>query len=236
LCERDFYTISRDVFRAQLELLGRARLFPVDAALIRNSVPPDTKRCFLCFDDGTVDHYEIAFPVLQQLGMRATFFVPTIKLDRPGYLTRGQIREMTLAGHTIGCHSHQHERMDSLSEEEAAGQIQLSVQHLRKATGVAPWIFAPPGGFASEAVVRAAVAAKLGVIRTMRWGFNRKPDLLALETIPLTRHTTARQFSKILQGKFSPLQYTGKEAIKALLPSRAYEIFRGALFKLSGKS
>ena len=233
--ERDFYTIPRDVFCRQMECLSVNGLSPLDTAMIRTTLPAGAQRCFLCFDDGTADHYEIAFPVLEELGMRATFFVPTIKLDRPGHLTRGQIREMAAAGHIIGCHSHKHERIDELTAPEVAEQIDTSVQILADATGLAPWIFAPPGGFTNANVLAAATRAGLEVVRTMRWGFNHHPNLQALETIPLTRHTTEKQFRKILQGKSSPIQYAGKEAIKTILPTRAYEIFRATVFRLRRK-
>ena len=159
------------------------------------------------------------------------FFVPTARLGRPGYLTTVQLRELADAGHTIGCHSHEHKRMDTMSGEEIQRQLQTSRKILRDTTGVEPWIFAPPGGFLNAAMRAAALRSGLRVIRTMRWGFNRRPDFAALETIPLNRHTRDREFQNILEGRQSRLLYWGKQAAKALVPARAYERLRGWIFR-----
>jgi len=226
----DFYTLSRDTFARQLRALAAAGKSPLDVAALLKPGHAAAARCFVSFDDGTQDHHEIVFPLLQQLGLRGVFFVPTAKLDKPGYLTGVQLRELANAGHTIGCHSHEHKRMDVMSNDEIQRQLETSRKILRDTTGVEPWIFAPPGGYMNSAVREAALRSGLRVIRTMRWGFNRRPDFAALETIPLNRHTDDREFQNLLEGRQSRLLYLGKQAAKALVPARAYERLRGWLF------
>ncbi len=231
----DFYTVSRDELARQLDALAAAGRSPMDVAALRTPGPPAAPQCFLSFDDGTPDHHQIVFPLLQQRGLRGVFFVPTARLNRSGYLSSAQVRELADAGHTIGCHSHDHQRMDVMSSEEIQRQLKTSQDILRDTIGVEPWIFAPPGGFTNAAVREAALRSGLRVTRTMRWGFNRQPDLTALETIPLNRHTREREFQKILEGRQSRLLYWGKEAAKAMVPARAYERLRGWVIGLAGK-
>ncbi len=71
------------------------------------------------------------------------------------------------------------------------------------------------------------------VIRTMRWGYNRQPDLLALETIPLNRYVTEKRFLGILESNNPRFLYAGKEALKRLMPLWGYEAIRRLLFKFS---
>ena len=207
----------------------------MDAAALLKPEHAAATQCFVSFDDGTQDHHEIVFPLLQQLGLRGVFFVPTAKLNQPGYLTSVQLRELADAGQTIGCHSHEHKRMDVLSNEEIQRQLETSRNILRDTTGVEPGIFAPPGGFSNSAVRTAALRSGLRIIRTMRWGFNRQPDFAALETISLNRHTNDRQFQNILEGRQRRLLYLGKQAAKALVPARAYERLRSWIFELARK-
>ncbi|MCU0783750.1 MAG: polysaccharide deacetylase family protein [Verrucomicrobia bacterium] len=229
--DREFYAVSRSTLAQHLRDLIAAGMSPLDLSTLSTSADQTSRRCYLSFDDGTQDHCESVLPLLQEFNLRAVFFVPTAKLDQPGRLTRSQLRELADAGQTIGCHSHEHKRMDTMSAGEIRRQFDTSQKILRQETGAAPWIFAPPGGFINSAVCAAALDSGLRVIRTMRWGFNRQPDLTALETVPLNRHTTDRQFQKILAGRQSRFLYLGKQAAKALVPARAYERLRALAFR-----
>ena len=70
----------------------------------------------LTFDDGHASDYTEAFPVLQELGLRATFFVVPTLVGTPGYVTWNQLREMVAAGMEIGSHSLTHPFVDRLDE------------------------------------------------------------------------------------------------------------------------
>jgi len=229
--DQEFYIVTRNRLAKHLRDLIAAGMSPLDAITLLTSADPTTRRGYLSFDDGTPDHYEVVLPLLKKFNLRAVFFVPTAKLDRPGHLTRAQLRELADAGQTIGCHSHEHKRMDTMSAEQIRQQLDTSKKILEQATGVTPWIFAPPGGFINPGVRNAALESGLRVIRTMRWGFNRKPDLTDLETVPLNRHTTDRGFQKILAGRQSRLLYRSKEVAKALVPALQYERLRALVFR-----
>jgi peptidoglycan/xylan/chitin deacetylase (PgdA/CDA1 family) len=231
--EPNFYTISGAQLDRQLGLLhekGYACMKIED--LIGASTIPE-HRYILTFDDGTSDHREIVFPLLEKHRCRGAFFIPTAQLNQPGYLTDDQVREMAAAGHAIGPHSHDHRRLDTMPDKEVWHQIALSQKIIAGLTGANSPAFVPPGGFVNDRV--RAIAAELGVrvMRTMRWGYNEKPDLMALETIPINHYVTERKFLKVLTSRNKPLLYAGKEALKRLIPLPAYERLRKLLFKLS---
>ncbi len=234
--DADFYTVTCDQFTQHLQSLTSAGFTPLPPDHLVDHKRTSEKQFTLSFDDGTVDHFEIVLPVLTQFNLRGFFFVPTVKLNRQGYLTDRHIRQISEAGHVIGCHSHDHKRLDTLDETELRHQLRTSCQILQQITGKPVWAFAPPGGFSNSTVQRIALETGLKMIRTMRWGFNRKIDFRSLETIPINRHTNGRQFQKILEGKQPHLLYFGKQAAKALVPARAYERLRGWIFKLKRKT
>jgi peptidoglycan/xylan/chitin deacetylase (PgdA/CDA1 family) len=157
-------------------------------------------------------------------------------LNKPGYLTEAQVGELARAGHSIGCHSHEHRRLDLATDDEMREQIGRSQQILGDLLGGRPRAFAPVGGFMNEHLREVALGFGVEVIRTMRWGYNKTPDLTALETIPINRHTDDAKFREILAGRQTNHLYFGKEAVKAILPARAYEQTRTLLFKLAGRN
>jgi len=77
-------TVSVATFRRQLETL--ARRFPVislaqASAQCRAGVADAEVQIVLTFDDGYWDNYDIAFPLLQRMGLPAAFFVPTSYIE-----------------------------------------------------------------------------------------------------------------------------------------------------------
>lgn len=73
-------------------------------------LPLKVNSCLLTFDDGYMDNYFIAFPLLKQYKVKATIFVNTASIDRdPDYLKWDQILEMYKSG-LVGfeLHSHRH--------------------------------------------------------------------------------------------------------------------------------
>ncbi|MBC2931413.1 polysaccharide deacetylase family protein [Nocardioides sp. zg-1228] len=65
-------------------------------------------RVRLSFDDGNASDLEIGLPALVERGLTATFYVLAARLDRPGSLARGDVRELSRAGMTIGSHGMDH--------------------------------------------------------------------------------------------------------------------------------
>jgi peptidoglycan/xylan/chitin deacetylase (PgdA/CDA1 family) len=237
---RGFYDVSRVALVAQIKATRQAgcrELNPREPLAGQTTQTTSQAGFLLTFDDGTADHYEIVFPVLQELGIHGVFFVPTAKLNRPGYLTDAQLGEMSKAGHAFGLHGHEHIRLDRASDEQMRLQFQRSHDILIRHTGRKPLFFAPVGGFMSEHLREVALGFGVEAIRTMRWGFNHQPDLTALETVPVNRHITELQFQRILGGEAPPrLLYWGKQVAKALVPARAYERLRGLVLEFAPKS
>ena len=233
--DKDFYTVPRDVMTAQIKSTEAAgyRPMPINQLISTDKTPNFPGQNYvLSYDDATVDHYDVVLPALQEAGLRGIFFVPTAKLNKPGHLTHSQVQEIAKAGHFIGFHSHEHRRLDTTDDVLLREQFKRSRGILGDLIGETPWLFAPPGGFINEHVREVALGFGVKTIRTMRWGFNRKPDMTYLETVPLNRHTNSNKFGKILQGKQPHLLYIGKQAAKAIVPLRAYERIRSWIFNI----
>ncbi|UIX29797.1 polysaccharide deacetylase family protein [Streptomyces sp. GQFP] len=77
----------------------------------------------LTFDDGSADHYTNARPILDQHGMKGTFYVNSGRLGLAGYLTAAQTRQLAADGHEIGGHTVSHARLPTLSADDQRREI-----------------------------------------------------------------------------------------------------------------
>ena len=113
------------------------------------------KRIALTFDDGLLNTYEVAFPILRELGIVAAVFVVTGTFTaevgsrevRPNDLSPlmgiEKVRELAKSGWEIGSHSHTHRVFDTLDENEAYRELVTSKELL---TEFDPVSFAFPAG------------------------------------------------------------------------------------------
>lgn len=89
------FAISRNVFREHLKYLTkRYSIIPLSEVvdyLKKNKSLPDNVAA-LTIDDGYVDAYEIAFPVLKEYGVPATIFVVTDFLDKKDWVWTDKMR------------------------------------------------------------------------------------------------------------------------------------------------
>ena len=69
------------------------------------NVVSSTDPAVITFDDGFESTYTIAFPLMQQYGIKGTVYVVPDWLGAPGYLTLAELTEMHNAGWTIASHT-----------------------------------------------------------------------------------------------------------------------------------
>lgn len=99
----------------------------------------------ITFDDGYVDTFELARPVLQRLGLRAAVFVPSAFVggtsawdrDAQPLMNAAQLHALAAEGWEIGLHSHTHRNFRTLSADEIAADVRENFSALR-ALGLAP--------------------------------------------------------------------------------------------------
>lgn len=97
-------------------------------------------------DDAFRSDYELLLPWLVDNRVKATFFVPTAFLDRPGRLTTGQLREMAALGIRIGVHGVRHLDWTGVGEAEFLNDVRDGRDRLQQTLGLAVDTVAPPYG------------------------------------------------------------------------------------------
>ncbi len=122
----------------------------IAAALDGQTTLPD-RPIALTFDDGWREQYDVAFPLLQRYGMRATFFVSTSFIGYPRFMTWEELAEMRDAGMEIASHGRKHVNLADADDQEAWREIARSRETLEEKLGVSVVSFAYPyGGYRKE--------------------------------------------------------------------------------------
>ncbi len=131
----------------------RWNLTPEMFRVVMQELKRSSSRVLVTVDDAGVGNYKYMYPILEELQLKAVFFVPTAFINdrydrRPTYMNAAQIRELYQSGHIIGSHSHSHPANISLLSHEAVYQEwRQSKSILEDITGVAVTSCSYPGGF-----------------------------------------------------------------------------------------
>lgn len=65
----------------------------------------------LTFDDTKLDQYTAAIPELKKYGFKAVFYIMTVSLGKPNYMSKAQVKELSELGHVIGSHTYDHQNV-----------------------------------------------------------------------------------------------------------------------------
>ncbi len=90
----------------------------------------------ITFDDGYLDNYERAFPILKEFGFAAAFFVTAEDIGKPGFMTWDMLREMAaVPGIEIGSHAREHKALSDVPDQEAWASLVSSKKILEEKLG-----------------------------------------------------------------------------------------------------
>jgi len=124
------------------------------AEAIHTGGPLPVHPIVITFDDGNLDVYQNALPILNQFGFKAVIYVIVNYLGSNENVSVAQVQEMAAHGWEIGSHSYTHTSL--LKSENLQKEICLSRYNLAKLTGLEVHTFAYPFGLADQYVTQFA--------------------------------------------------------------------------------
>src|ERR1700742_2897870 len=88
--------------RAHLKMLadsGYHTILPDQLyAYLTTGAPLPSKPVMLTFDDTDLDQFEIARPEMKKYGFKGVFFIMTVSLGRPHYMSKAQVKQLSDEG------------------------------------------------------------------------------------------------------------------------------------------
>ncbi len=108
--------------------------------------PLPAKPVMLTFDDTDLDQFTVAAPTLKKYGFKAVYFIMTVSLGRPRYMSKDQVKQLSDEGNIIGSHTWDHHNVKKYQGEDWVTQIEKPTKTLEQITGKKIEYFAYPFG------------------------------------------------------------------------------------------
>ena len=189
--EESNVNVSLNAFERQMEFLKihHQRVMSLEDYIGHRKLgqPVPWNTVVITFDDGYLDNFTNAFPVLKRMGLPATIFMITENIGKDGWLGAEDLKILELSGVTIGSHTLRHAFLPDLKKEEIIDELRKSRNQLEKIIGHPVFVFSyPGGGVTREAKALVAQEGYQGAVTT-NYGSERR-DVYALRRIKIGEH------------------------------------------------
>jgi peptidoglycan/xylan/chitin deacetylase (PgdA/CDA1 family) len=122
---------------------------------------PRLKEIALTFDDGPHPPFTARLlDLLRQLNVRATFFLVGKKVVKDPDDVARMVRE----GHDVANHTYDHINLSRVPADLVQTEIRLDNDAIRRACGIQPVLFRPPGGHHEPSVLTAVEHTKMTIV------------------------------------------------------------------------
>lgn len=208
--EADIYrvnlSVTPDTFAAQMEWLSvngytTITFYELIYALSIGWPPLPEKPVILTFDDGYVDNYENAYPILKKHGLKGVFFILTDVTDRgqDGYMTWEMLKEMSANGMGIEVHGREHIEYSGRDYDWLIYHLLGPQQTIEANLGYIPRFIAYPSGAYDAFTIE--VAKELGFwggISIINGTEHKQEEVFEIRRIRVTEEWSIETFDTII--------------------------------------
>lgn len=199
-------TITPEMLREELKYIKDEGYTTITQKQLReyilNNSPIPEKSILITFDDGYMDNYYSAFPILKEFNMTATIFCIASELDGSYYLSKEAIKEMSDYGIDIESHTVTHSHLNKLEYNKQLEELIQSKKILEDITGKEIISIAYPFGDFNNNSIKAAKEAGYTLGFTTKLGLSdRNDNPLALDRIYISSKYKMSTFKELLKTK-----------------------------------
>lgn len=214
------YRVTNGQFKEHLALLSSAPL----RSITKGDLP------FITFDDGHRSNFEQAFPLLEQFGQKATFFVLAGCIGSDDkYISWEQARQLVAAGHRVESHGWCHRLLTQCGHADLERELTQSKREIEDRLGVEVAAISTPGGRWDDRVVKACARAGYKYLfHSNPWiPVSSQQGVSLLGRHMITGHMGPKELAKLVQvggirRLYCRIRYGTKELVRAMLGDRFY--------------
>ena len=144
------YAVTPTAFAAQMKALadnGFQTILPDqlrEYLLYDGPLPP--KPVMITFDDTREEQFRLGAAEMDKYGFKGVFFIMTVSINRPNYMSKEQIRSLSDSGHVIAAHTWDHHRVTKYEGMDWDEQLVKPKKKLENIIGKPVNYFAYPFG------------------------------------------------------------------------------------------
>ena len=144
------YSVSPAQFAEQMSILhdsGYQTVLPdqlYNYLAYGDPLPP--KPVMLTFDDTDEEQFSIGAKEMDKYGFKGVFFIMTISINKPRYMTKDQIKQLAQNGHAIESHTWDHKNVTKYDSSDLQKQLLNPRKTIEEITGKGASYFAYPYG------------------------------------------------------------------------------------------
>jgi len=151
------YSVTPLAFAAQMKILhdsGYQTILPsqLNDYLLHDAELP-AKPVMITFDDTQESQYTYGAAEMNKYGYKGVYFIMTISINRPRYMSKEQIKNLSDSGHVIAGHTWDHHMVTKYEGDDWDIQLVKPQQQLEAITGKKVTYFAYPFGLWNEAAI-----------------------------------------------------------------------------------
>ncbi len=151
------YSVTPAAFAAQMKALsdsGYSTILPDQLyEYLVHDGPLPAKPVMLTFDDTDEEQYSIGIPEMNKYGFKGVYFIMTISINRPRYMSKDQIKNLSDSGHVIAGHTWDHHMVTKYQGADWDTQLVKPRKQLEAITGKSIKYFAYPFGLWNQAAI-----------------------------------------------------------------------------------
>lgn len=117
---KNLYEVALESFKSQMKALSDSGYKTITPDQYYNYLAygaelPE-KPVMLTYDDTDEEQFSIAKTEMDKYGFKGVYFIMTITMGKPRYMSKDQVKQLAEEGHVIGSHTWDHHRVDRLKD------------------------------------------------------------------------------------------------------------------------
>ncbi len=219
------YYVPPEKFEAEMKLLHDWGYTTITTELLIKAIsegadlPP--RPLIITFDDGHLNNYTSAFPIMQKYGFTGVLYLVANYIGADQYMNVDQIKEMAAAGWEVGSHTINHLSLTSLDPQSQRHEIVDSREILEAKLGIPIGTFSYPFGESNSGIIDYVHFA--GYVAAMSLGFTNDQgtsNLYTLQRRDIKGSYDVKQFAAFLPWQGDPIFLPTNTPTPTVRPSR----------------